>query len=385
MRRAGAATAPLAGRREGAASSSAPMTKPMGEVQGRVAKPAQRIALPTLSDVAARADVDVSTASRVLRGETGQRVREETRARILAAADALGYRANPVARALRTARTHTIGIAVPQLDNPVFAAAIAGAERVAAARGYALLISHLEATLPATDAYARLAQLNRVDGLLAATLEEDAPFSEALAKAGVPFVALNRIVPGACSVALDNIAASRVAIDHLVALGHRRIAHLAGRVGGWNGEGRLEGWRAGLIAHGLRPEPELVEHAGYTAAGGAAAMAALLARVGTLPTAVLAATLVSAAGAMRTLRQAGLAVPGDISVVALHDGPVAELVEPQLTTVALPAEAMGAAGAEALIAMIEGSAMRAAATLLPPVGLVGRASSGRVPVGGSGR
>ncbi len=351
----------------------------MAPAARRAARPAPRAAVPTLSDVAAKAAVDVSTASRVLRGEQGQRVRDETRARILAAADALGYRANPVARALRTARTHTLGIAVPQLDNPVFAAAIAGAERVAAARGYALLISHLEDALPAKDAYARLAQLNRVDGLLAATLEEDAPFAEALAEAGVPFVALNRVLPGACSVALDNLAAARVAIDHLVSLGHRRIAHLAGRVGGWNGQGRLAGWRAALKAHGIRHDPELVEHAGYTASGGAAAMAALLARVRTRPTAVLAATLVSAAGALRTLRQAGLAVPGDISVVALHDGPVAELVEPQLTTVALPAEAMGAAGAEALIAMIEGGATSAAATLLPPGGLVRRASTGPAP------
>lgn len=345
----------------------------------RAARPAQRSAVATLSDVAERAGVDVSTASRVLRGEAGQRVREETRARILAAAEALGYRANPVARALRTARTHTLGIAVPQLDNPVFAAAIAGAESVAAARGYALLISHLEVSLPAKDAYARLAQLNRVDGLLAATLEEDAPLAEALAEAGVPFVALNRVLPGACSVALDNVAAVRVAIDHLVSLGHRRIAHLAGRVGGWNGRLRLAGWRAALRAHGIRPDPELIEHAGYTAAGGAAAMAALLSRVRTRPTAVLAATLVSAAGALRTLRQAGLAVPGDMSVAALHDGPVAELVEPQLTTVALPAEAMGAAGAEALIGMIEGGEVSAATTLLPPRGLIRRASTGPVP------
>jgi LacI family transcriptional regulator len=82
---------------------------------------------------------------------------------------------------------------------------------------------------------------------------------------------------------------------------------------------------------------------------------------------------------LRTLRQAGLAVPGDISVIALHDGPVAELVEPQLTTVALPAEAMGAAGAEALIAMIEGSAVSTTTTLLPPGGLVRRASTGPAP------
>jgi LacI family transcriptional regulator len=354
------------------------MTKSTASASRGAARPAYRTAVATLSDVAARAAVDVSTASRVLRGEAGQRVREETRARIFAAADALGYRANPVARALRMARTNTLGMAVPQLDNPVFAAAIAGAERVAAARGYALLISHLEDAVPAKDAYARLAQLNRVDGLLAATLEEDAPLAEALARAGVPFVALNRVLPGACSVALDNIAAMRVAVDHLVSLGHRRIAHLAGRAGGWNGRLRLAGWRAALRAHGIRPDPQLVEHAGYTASGGAAAMAALLARVRTRPTAVLAATLVSAAGALRTLRHARLAVPGDISVAALHDGPVAELVEPQLTTVALPAEAMGAAGAEALIAMIEGGEISAAATLLPPGGLVRRASTGAV-------
>lgn len=330
---------------------------------------------PTLADVARVAGVDVSTASRVLRGDSAQRVREETRDRILAVARELAYRPNSLARGLRTQRTDTIGIVVPQLDNPVFAAAIRGAELAAAELGYSLLISHREPGATATT-LAKLSQTNRVDGLLVASLDDDEVLRSDLAAARVPFVLMNRILPGApLSVVLDSRAAARRAVAHLAGLGHRRVAHLAGRAHGYNASERLEGYREGLAEAGLPFDPALVAIAGYTAEGGAAAMRALLPAA---PTAVLGATLVSAAGAMGVLHEAGLRIPEDVSVAGLHDAPVASLLYPSLTTVEMPTEEMGRVAATLLVRSLAGERPAPVAPL-PPGPLIRRASTGPAP------
>ncbi|OYW60368.1 MAG: LacI family transcriptional regulator [Azorhizobium sp. 32-67-21] len=326
----------------------------------------------TLADVARAAGVDMSTASRVLRGESSQRVREETRDRILKIAADLQYLANPLARGLRTQRTDTLGIVVPQLDNPVFASAIRGAELAAAKLGYSLLISHREPGATATT-IAKISQTNRVDGLLVASLDDDEVLRTDLAAARVPFVLMNRILPGApLSVVLDSRAAARKAVDHLTSLGHRRIVHLAGRSGGFNARERLQGYRDGLEAAGIPFDESLVAVAGYTAEGGADAMRALLAA---RPTAVLAATLVSAAGAMATLHEAGLRIPEDVSVTGLHDAPVAGMLYPPLTSVAMPTEEMGRVAATLLIRSLAGETPDPVAPL-PPGALVIRRSTG---------
>jgi len=319
--------------------------------------------------------VNVSTASRVLDGQPGQRASEKTRRRIIEAAHALDYHPHALARGLRTSRTHTIGIVVPQLDNPVFGAAIRGAEIAAGLRGYSLLISHREAGRRVDGIYRRLAGTHRVDGLLVASLDSDRDLIEELGATGIPFVLMNRAVAGApYAVALDNESAARMAMDHLLDLGHRRIAHLAGRLEGFNGAARLAGYRAALLARGHPPDERLVVSAGYTPDGGAIATRALLAQPGPRPTAIFAATLISAAGALGVLHAAGVSVPGQMSVIALHDAPVAEMVYPALTTVRTPTQRMGGMAAETLIGLILGEAP-CAAPLLAPEGIVHRAST----------
>ena len=328
-----------------------------------------------LADVAKLAGVDVSTASRVLRGENNQRIRAETRERIIESARSLNYSPNTLAQGLRTSRSMSLGLIVPQLDNPVFASAIKGAEISAARHGYSLLIAHRESG--ATDAvYHRLSHGNRVDGLLVASLDDDALLRNELESTRVPFVLLNRQLPGSpYSVVLDSRAAASIAIDHLVELGHRRIAHLAGRPGGFNAGERLAGYRDGLAKHGLAFDPALVAIAGYTAEGGAEAMRRLLT---VRPTAVLGATLVTAAGAMATLHEVGLQIPRDVSVIGLHDAPVATMLYPQLTSVRMPTETMGEMASDMLIALVGGAKPKAIGPL-PPDGLVCRASTGPAP------
>lgn len=330
---------------------------------------------PTLNDVAKLAGVDVSTASRVLRGETAQRVGEETKNRIQQSARTLNYLPNSIARALRTAKTSTLGIIVPQLDNPVFSAAIRGAEKAAADKGYSLLISHREPG-EAASSIANLSRLSRVDGLLVASLDEDEVLRSDLEAADVPYVLLNRVMPDVrLSVVLDSRDAANRATSHLIDLGHERIGHLSGRAGGFNAQERLKGYSDALSAAGLPFDQTLVKEAGYTFEGGRNAMIKL---IETNVTAIMAATLVSAAGAMATLHECGFQIPNDVSIIALHDGAIAEMLYPALTTVSMPTEEMGNMAASMLLRLLAGENVEAVAAL--PAGHLNSRASTAPPV-----
>jgi LacI family transcriptional regulator len=338
----------------------------------------------TLADVAQAAGVALSTASRILNGESGHRVAEATRDRVLAAARQLSYRPNTIARGLRTARTFTLGIAVPQLENPVFPQIIVGAEAAARERGYSLLISHVAESDTESRTYERLAGVSRVDGLLVATLEDDTRLAAALATTSRPFVVLNRKLRGVDNHAVfDSFAAAEMATAHLIALGHRRIAHLAGRMQGYNGTRRLAGYRAALRAAGFRRDTERVVPAGYTFEGGVVAMRELL-RDPVRPTGLVAATMLAAAGAMKVLHDEDVDIPGEMSIVAIHDATIADMLYPPLTTVRLPAQELGASATRGLVDLIEGKTKGVSITL-PPQGLVLRASTGPVAAGAAGR
>ncbi len=327
-----------------------------------------------LKDVAVAAGVDASTVSRVLNNHATQRVGPETRERILATARELGYQPNPLARGLRTSRTYTLGIAVPQLDNPVFAQIIIGATDAAHARGYELLVTLVTDLAAGPAVYERLAQTHRVDGLLVSTLEKDEVLLKALQRASVPYVVVNRQVRGVANcVAHDSFEAARQATEYLVSLGHRRIAHLAGRAQGYNGTRRLAGYRAALEAAGIRPEASLVAEAGYTLEGGERAMRKILA-LRNRPTAVMAATVMSAAGALKALHAEKQRVPGDMSVMSIHDVQIADMLFPPLTTLRLPLQEMGKVATDGLIDLLEGKT-KTVSRLLSPEQLVVRDST----------
>lgn len=329
----------------------------------------------TLSDVASIAGVDTSTASRILNDDAGHRIRIATRDRVLAAARNLGYQPNPIARGLRTSRSLILGIAVPELENPVFPQIILGAEAAARERGYSLLISHVDEASADPRIYERLAQVSRMDGLLVATLQEEVSLADSLTRASLPFIVLNRRLRGVANyVAFDSFAAARIATEHLLALGHQRIAHLAGHLMGFNGRRRLAGYRAALVAAGIEPDRQFVVPAGYTFEGGASAMRELL-KHRHRPTGIIAATMVTAAGAMKVLHSEGIEIPGQISIVGIHDAAIADMLNPPLTTVRLPLQEMGATATRGLIELIENKTLRVAHTL-PPEGLVLRASTG---------
>jgi LacI family transcriptional regulator len=310
----------------------------------------------TLKNIAKKAKVDVSTVSRVLSQNPNQRVSSKTKKKILEVAKGLNYEPNISARSLRVSKTFSIGIVVPQLDNPVFAEIIKGAEGGAREKGYSLVISYLEDGPSKGEPYKKLIQSNRVDGLLVTTLNKNSAILRAAKKSTVPVVVLNRKVPGLInSVYFNSSQAAKIATEFLIAQGHKRIAHLSGQVNSSSGVGRFYGYKEALEQAMIPFNPNLVEVSGYSILGGSQATEKLLANPKAKPTAIFALTLNVAVGAMMALQKNGFSVPKDMSIVAIHDGPIASALHPPLTTVQMPSQKMGYEGAIGLINLIEKS------------------------------
>lgn len=321
----------------------------------------------TIHDVARAAHVHPSTVSRALNGGPGVTLRPETRARVLAAASRLGYRPSGVARSLRLRRTLTLGMLVPDIANPFFPRVIKGAEEAARERGYSLVLCDT-ADLPEREAeYLRVLREREVDGLLIASSRMADATIGALRAEGFPFVLVNRGARTSddLAVLVDNEAGIAEAVAHLAALGHRRVAHLAGPQTTTTGVERADGFRAAVRAHGLDPDPALVvEVAAFDEGAGRRQARAVLA-LDRRPTAIVAANDLIAIGALRAAREAGLRVPRDLSLVGFNDIPDAELIEPPLTTVRVPQEEMGARAAALLVARLAGDEIREPRIVLP--------------------
>lgn len=301
----------------------------------------------TLADVAARAGVDRSVISRVLSGDPRLLIREETRRRVLDAVRDLGYRPNVAARTLRTRRTGTLGLLIPDYANPVYAEIIKGAEVAAAERDCVLLTGSADAATE-LDSYLDLLGQGRVDGLLLAGELTSKAVLDGLTADGLPWLLVNRTMRGeARHVVLDDERAAALAVEHLAGLGHTDIAHLAGPSGADTARRRHRGYQAAMRAQGLDVQPSWTIRGDYTADGGFRAMTEIL-EVPERPTAVFVANLASAIGALHALRSRGVAAPDLMSVVAVHDLPLAEHLSPALTTVRMPLRELGQRGVELL-------------------------------------
>jgi LacI family transcriptional regulator len=302
----------------------------------------------TISDVAALAGVDKAIVSRVV-NQKAVSIRPETKERVLQAIQDLGYRGNMAARSLRTASTGAIGLFIPDFANPVYAEIITGAEAAALARGYVLMVGSSMAAGHRTRDYLETLGEGRVDGMLLAGGPISLAEQQTLAAQGLPWLLVNRRGRSTNRhVVLDDDRAAQVAVGHLLELGHRRIAHVAGPVGADTARRRRDGYRKALRAAGVEPDPVLIEPADYTPAGGAEATTALFA-TGRRPTAIFVANVASAIGVLTAVRQLGLSVPDDVSVVAVHDLPLADHLVPALTTVRMPLRRLGARAVELLL------------------------------------
>ena len=235
----------------------------------------------TLRDVAAAAHVHPATASRALNPETRILVSEETARRVTDAAAKLGYRPNPVARSLRTRRSHTVGVLIPDLNNPLFPPIVRGLEDKLAAAGYVALIGNTDADANRERTLFEQMRARHVDGFVLATATlHDQLLAEAAA-AEVPVVLMNRLAQDYSfpSVSVDNEQGARMAVTHLARLGHTRIAHIAGPQEASTGMSRLRGFRDGMATHGLEVDEGLITYSNrYTVEEGARCCRELLAR-----------------------------------------------------------------------------------------------------------
>jgi LacI family transcriptional regulator len=317
--------------------------------------------------VAARAGVSRTTVSFVLNGRPDAGIPEETRRRVELAATELGYHPHGAARALAGGSSHTIGLVFRQSPEQVsvdalLAETLWGIGSEARLGGYRVLVEPLS---PDNGRYSDLVQSQRVDGLIVSGPRIDDEELVALVADGFPII-LQGSLPSldAPSVDVDNRACARTAVEHLLALGHRRIGCITNAPLAYTAAAdRLAGYREALEASGIAFAHELVVEGAFDAASGRAAMNDLLAHAPDA-TAVFVASDIVAFGALRALREAGRRVPADVSVVGFDDIPLARHFDPPFTTIRLPARELGAAAGRALVERLAGRA-GAARTLLP--------------------
>lgn len=331
----------------------------------------------TLSDVAKVAGVDLSTVSRLLRDENATSYRPETRERVAAAAEQLGYRVNPQARALRLGRQDSIAMLVPDLDNFGFTGVLRGVQEACEEAGLTLLISEIGSQ--AASRADRLGALaGRVDGILVAHAEAtDTALPAWLAEIRLPSVFVQRSVPGAvASVLFDEESNAAAMVDHLVALGHRDIGHVSGALTTDTAQRRQAGFDSSAARHGLSLPSTRRADGRWSIEGGKEAARTLM--TGGRPTALAVDSLVEAIGALSALHDLGLTVPEDVSVITIDEHPLAANTTPPLTTVRLDQRALGRQAAAALLAWIEGEPA-AHTVVASPSEIVDRGSTARLP------
>jgi LacI family transcriptional regulator len=309
---------------------------------------------------------------------------EDTAQRVLRAAAELGYRPNAVARSLRTARSSSIGVVVPDLTNPLFPPIVRGIEAALAPHGYVLLIVNTDNNLSQEAQLVASLRARSIDGLMLATARLSHPLLETLAAADLPVVLVNRgrddlPLP---SVTPDDAAGVRLAVEHLARLGHRRIAHIAGPQDTSTGVTRQRAFREAVAQLGLAAADAPVVGCGsWSEAEGARALRHLL-DSGERCTAVVAGNDMLALGCYDVLAERGIRCPADLSIVGHNDMPFVDKVAPALTTVHIPHHDLGAQAARLLLDQMA-HVRHEERSVLMPVSLAVRESTG--PPTGNGR
>jgi LacI family transcriptional regulator len=330
----------------------------------------------TLRDVARRAAVHPGTVSRALNPDTRALVNEETARRVIAAAEELGYRPNPIARGLKTNRSYTVGVLIPDLTNPLFPPIVRGIEDRLGEAGYTSLIANTENDPERERLDVMALRARQVDGFITATARLDHELLSEMAARGDHVVLVNRSTgDGAIgSVTADDRTGVRLAVEHIAALGHRRIAHLGGPQGLSTGQHRYQGFVDAMRAAGLEVDGELVRFGRmFTEDEGARTCRELL-DAGRPFTAIVAGNDLMALGCYDVMAERGLSCPRDISVVGFNDMRFADRFNPPLTTVRLPHYEIGVGAADLLLERLQDPGAEPRQILLAPA-LVVRAST----------
>lgn len=319
--------------------------------------------MSNIREVARLAGVSVATVSRTLRSP--ERVLPDTRDKVNAAVEQAGYRPNLMAVQFRSRRTGNLVILVPTIANSFFAKVISGAQQAAQLAGYRLLLCDTQGREAIEREFAELVYAHQADGVI--QLRAYDPFAAPFPGAELPPIvnACEVIHNGRHpSISLDNRAAAKAMTEHLIELGHRRIGLIKGPKSSPLTRDRVAGYQDALNQAGIEADPALVCHGDFSLKAGddgAAAMLALTDR----PTALFCENDEMAIGALKRIRQSGLRVPEDISLVGFDDIPFAAYCDPPLTTISQPAEAFGQRAVEMLIALIEKKPLAERHVVLP--------------------
>jgi LacI family transcriptional regulator len=339
------------------------------------------MAVPRLRDVADLAGVHTATASRALNPATRALVNERTVIRVAKAAAQLGYTPNPIARGLKTNRSGSVGVVIPDLTNALFPPMVRGIDDVLAAAGYCALIVNTDNDSEREQTQIGFLRGRQVEGIIFGTARLDSPFLERLVAEAVPIVLINRRVetPGITSVTVNDTDGVLLGLRHLAELGHRRIAHLAGPQWTSTGKTRLRAYQQGLRDLGLEQGNSdlVVMCEAFTESQGAVGFETLLAR-DTGCTAVVAGNDLLALGCYDIMQRRDMPCPETMSIVGFNDMPIVDKLRPGLTTIRIPQYDVGAEAARLLLDRIGDPATSAKSVMLD-VELVVRGSTGPPP------
>ncbi len=323
--------------------------------------------MATIKDVALQARVSVTTVSHVVNGT--RHVSAEGRARVEQAIRALGYVPSAVARSLKSNTTATLGMLIPNSSNPYFAEIVRAVEDRCFGAGYTLLLCNTDDEPHRQSVYLQVLAERRIDGLVVVSTGDDDSLVRQLDGLRIPTVLVDREIadPHCDLVETAHLQGGLLAVRHLRALGHRRIACIGGTPGLTPSEQRIEGWRMAL-AEGDAPQTadeSLLWRGGFTSQGGYEAMQALL-RTAERPTAVFVCNDLMAIGALRAAHEAGVPVPEALSLVGFDDIELAAFTSPPLTTVAQPKGEIGALAVDMLLERIGGPRREPRKVMLQP-------------------
>jgi LacI family transcriptional regulator len=339
----------------------------------------------TLRDVADRAGVHTSTASRAINEHTRSLVDSQTVERVLVAAKELGYRPNSLARGLKTNRTFTVGMLLPDLTNPLFPPIVRGIEDALGEADYTVILANTDNDEDKERTVLHAMLSRSIDGLILATAQRAASAAiREMVTDGLPIVLVNRTMddPVVSSVTADDRGGIQLAVEHLVALGHRHIAHIAGPQHVSTGLARYRSFLEVMQQLDIDHGPDLVVYADwFREEAGAEAFQALLEQRSDV-TAVVAANDLIALGCYDVLNERGLGVGTDVSVVGFNDMLFADKLCPPLTTIRIPHYEIGARAAQIILEFIQGHRSDAVQMHLDAE-LIERASTGPPPDGRS--
>ncbi|SDO33489.1 transcriptional regulator, LacI family [Rhodoferax sp. OV413] len=332
--------------------------------------------MASIKDVARHANVSISTVSHVV--NRTRFVSDKARQDVETAIRALGYVPSAVARSLKSNTTRTLGMLIPNCSNPYFAEIVRSVEDHCFASGYTLILCNTDDEPLRQSVYLKVLAEKRVDGLIIISTGEDSDLHDLLQGLTTPTVLLDREVTHVhCDlVETANVQGGQMAAEHLVALGHRRIACIGGPADLSPSAQRIQGWRNALAAAELEAN-DLLWHSDFSSQGGFTAMQEIL-QSGQQPTAVFVCNDLMGIGALSAAHEAGLRIPQDLSVIGFDDIELARFTSPPLTTIVQPKQRIGMLAVDMLLERIQGGRLDAKQVLLQPE-LIVRASTASPP------